>query len=121
MADLADQDDVEARLGRPLTTEETSRIDGLLEESAALVTGWLGHTPDPVPAAVRIVVSRMAARALTATGEPGLTNLSATMGPFGVTRAFSADSATGGVRLTRPDKVMLRPFTRRGMAGNVAT
>lgn len=122
---LAASPDVVDRLGRPLTTDETTRVTGLLDEASALVSGWLGCTPDPVPDAVKIVVSRMVARVFATDSaggpEPGLSSLQATMGPFLVNRGYSSDATSGGVWLTRQDKVMLRPFRCRGRVENVGT
>lgn len=122
---LASSEDVVARLGRPLTTSETARVTGLLEEASVMAEGWLQCVPDTVPDAVKIVVSRMVARVLTnaAAGgpEPGVSQVQATMGLFGVTRGFSSDATSGGVWLTRQDKSMLRPYGCRGRAGNVGT
>lgn len=121
---LASSADVVARLGRPLTTDETARVDGLLEEASVLVEGWMRCVPDPVPAAVKIVVSRMVARVFaTAAGDadPGVSGMQATMGPFTVNRSFSSDATSGGVWLTRQDKTMLRPYGCRNRVGNVGT
>lgn len=114
-------DDVTARLGRPLTDTETARLDGLTAEATALVNGWLHHTPDTIGDEIRIVVSRIVARALAANTDPGVLNTGATMGPFAVTRAYTPDATNGGVWLTRVDKAILRQYARRGMVGNVAT
>ena len=126
MAALASSVDVEARLGRTLTTEEAARVTGLLEEASVMVEGWLRCLPDPIPDAVKIVVSRMVARALSVGGtdnapEPGVSQLQATMGIFGVNRSFSSDATSGGVWLTKQDKSTLRPFGCRGHVGNVGT
>lgn len=123
---LATAADVEARLGRTLTTDETARATGLLEEASVTVEGWLRCLPDPVPDAVKIVVSRMVARVLTVGGtenapEPGVSQLQATMGIFGVNRNFSSDATSGGVWLTKQDKTMLRPYGCRGRVQNVGT
>ena len=121
---LASSEDVEARLGRPLTTDETARVDGLLEEASVMVEGWLRCLPDPIPDAVEIVVSRMVARVFAAAvdgPEPGLSTVQATMGPFLVNRGYSSDATSGGVWLTKQDKSTLRPFGCRGRAGNVGT
>lgn len=119
---LASSPDVVDRLGRPLTTDEASRVDGLLNEASALVEGWLGFTPDPVPSAVEIVVSRIVARVLTAsTPVPGLSDQEMRAGTFGLTQRFSAESSSGGVWLTRQDKITLRPYGKRGMAMNFPT
>lgn len=126
MAALASSADVVARLGRNLTTDETARVGGLLEEASVMVEGWMRCVPDPVPDAVKIVVSRMVARVLAVGGadnapEPGVSQLQATMGIFGVNRSYSSDATSGGVWLTRQDKATLRPFGRRGRVGNVGT
>lgn len=125
MAALASSADVVARLGRNLTTDETARVGGLLEEASVMVEGWIRCVPDPVPDAVKIVVSRMVARVF-ATGEgggvePGVSQIQATMGIFGVTRGFSSDATSGGVWLTKQDKATLRPYGCRNRAGNVGT
>lgn len=119
---LASPDDVAVRLGRLLTSSEDTRADPLLEEASALVVAWIGHTPDPVPDAVRIVVSRMVSRVLNAADsepESGVSTVSMTAGPFGFTRGYTPDA--GGVRLSRPDKIMLGPHRRRRRAGSIAT
>lgn len=122
---LASSADVEARLGRTLTTDETARVSGLLDEASIMVEGWMRCVPDPVPDTVKIVVSRMVARAVaTDPGSgpgPGVTNLQMTAGVYGVTRAFSPDATSGGVWLTKQDKAMLRPLGCRGRVGNVST
>lgn len=120
---LADVVDVVARLGRNLTPDETARVSGLLEEASVMAGEWMRCVPDPVPDAVRIVVSRMVSRvfAVGETAEPAVTDVQATMGVFQVNRRFSADASSGGVWLTRQDKAMLRPHGCRGHVGNVGT
>lgn len=107
---LADQADVETRLGRTLTSNEQARLDGLLEEASALVEGYLNVTYGPgddVPAVVVIVVSKIVARAISRSGE--MDALAASMeqtnaGPFG------ARFRESSVFLTKADKLMLRPI-----------
>jgi hypothetical protein len=119
---LAQSQDVADRLGRDLTPDEEDRVEGLLDEASVLVEGWLGYTPDPVPDGVRIVVSRIAARAIGSdTSEPGLESVQATMGVFQVNRGYSSDVTSGGVWLTRNDKLMLRPFSRSGRVEHFPT
>ena len=123
---LASNEDVEARLGRPLTTDESARVTGLLDEASVMAQGWMKCVPDPVPDAVKIVVSRMVARALAvgnadSAPEPGVSQIHATMGIFGVNRNYSTDATSGGVWLTRQDKATLRPYGCRGRAVNVGT
>jgi hypothetical protein len=123
---LASSVDVAERLGRPLKADESTRADGLLDEASALVSGHLRRIPDPVPDAVRIVVSRMVARVFAAaasgTGpDPGVSQMSQTMGPFAFTRGYTSEASAGGVWLTKQDKMMLSPFGCRGAAANFGT
>lgn len=112
---LATLDDVADRLGRDLTQDEIERIDGLLAEAGALVTGYLGHTPDPVPDQVVLVVSRMAARVLQSPGvESGSAeSVSYTAGPFSQSFTLASGASGGSPWLTISDKVILKPFRRR--------
>ncbi|MCZ1070816.1 hypothetical protein [Rhodococcus sp. A5(2022)] len=110
---LATVEDVEARLGRSLTTAETSRVHGLLDEASALVEGEGYVFPDPQPAAVAIVVSRMVARALRAPeGAEGLESTQVSAGSFQMTRNFTDSS--GGVWLSKSDLQILRRFKPSG-------
>lgn len=120
---LADAADVVARLGRDLTPDETARVGGLLQEASVMAGEWMRCIPDPVPDAVRIVVSRMVARVFSVgdTTEPAVTDVQATMGVFQVNRRFSPDASSGGVWLTRQDKNMLRRYGCRGRVENVGT
>jgi len=123
---LASPDDVAVRLGRLLSTDEISRADPLIAEASALVCGHLSYTPpdDPPPDWIRLVVSRMVARVFTSAAgipEPGVSSMAMTAGPFGFTRGYTAEASSGGVWLNRQDKIMLRPYSRRGRAGNVST
>lgn len=115
MALLASPEDVEARLRRELTEGESSHIDDILEEASSLVTEYCrGREFDPVPDAVRIVTSRIAARALTApVGSGGVQSVTNQAGPqFSQTRVYTTDSASGGVYLTAVDRKQLRRWAR---------
>ncbi len=112
---LAEQEDVEARLRRELTVDESSHIDALLEEASSLVTEHCGGREfDPVPDAVRIVTSRVAARALSApTGTDGVTATELAAGSFREVRRYAPDAANGGVYLSSVDRRQLRRWSRR--------
>lgn len=110
---LASQSDVEDRLGRDLTGAEEALLPGILEESSALVEGYLGVTyadADQVPDVVRLVVSRVAARALTSPTDVPEGAESLTLSSLD----FSATSRFGGGRsslwLSKQDRMMLRPL-----------
>lgn len=118
---LATVADVVDRLGRDLTTAETSRVDGLLEEASALVIGHLGYDPtdtsvDPpvVPGPVTLVVSRMVARLFereaAAQVSVGAESVTEQTGPFGRTLRYGVGTTSGNPWLVRGDKVILRPY-----------
>ncbi|AWR15527.1 hypothetical protein [Corynebacterium diphtheriae] len=113
---LATLSDVEARLGELLDDDaDVRRAEGLLAEASALVVGYIGHRPEPVPDAVALVVSRMVARVLEAPEDAGFNAESAsyTAGPFSQNVKFSAGASGGSPWLTASDKVMLRPYWKR--------
>lgn len=120
---LAAVDDVEARLGRTLTTPETARTDpGLLEEASELVLAYLDldAEPDPVPPAVTIVVSRSVARLLEQASAAsdaipsGAQQQSRTWGPFTEQMTFESGSTSGAPWLTAADKLLLRRYRSGG-------
>ena len=126
MVALAAPVDVVARLGRPLTTEEQDRVPGLLDEASASASAWMKCVPDPVPAEVRLVVSRMVARMLKAAEsgaeqDLGTSQMNTGMGPFTIGRTFSGDTTSGSPWLNRDDKRILRRFGCRGRVENVGT
>lgn len=113
MAFAADTD-VEAALGRSLTTAEDASVDTLLNEATDLLIGYLGCDPDPVPDAVERVCARMVARVFaqaSSAGAPviGASQVQQTAGPFSKSTSFSAGTATGAPWLSAADKVALRP------------
>lgn len=113
---LAEQVDVEARLRRELTGDESSHIDALLEEASSLVTEHCGGRDfDPVPDAVRIVTSRVAARALSAPDEDrvGVSSETLQASVFQHVRSFTNDSAAGRIYLSAVDRRQLRRWSRK--------
>ena len=108
---LATQADVEDRLRRELTSDESEYLDALLEEASVLVEAWLSRRGitytdiDDVPRLVVIVTARMVARALTTEvpgGQEGATSLQA--GQFAVRYG---DPVTSAVFLSSSDKKWL--------------
>jgi hypothetical protein len=105
----ASTDDVKARLGRDLTSDEQTRFPGLLEEASAIVDGYLGrhYTGEGgIPDAVRIVVSRLIARALTTALPEGMTQQSESAGPYQHSTTYPQGSSN--LWLSRSDKLALR-------------
>ena len=112
---LATQADVEKRLSRELDEDEARYLDGPLEEASILVESYCGRSfTEPIPDAVRVVVSRMVARTLDAPDlTPGLESEQLSAGSFQQTSRFGSDSMSGGPWLTRKDKTMLKAFGPR--------
>lgn len=111
---FADQDDVEAALGRDLTPAEEASVDTLLEEAADLLIGYLGCTPEtPYPDAVVRVNARMVARVYgqAAAGAPvGASQVQQTAGPFSQGVSFPQGVSNGAPWLSATDKIALRPY-----------
>ncbi|BDB58983.1 MULTISPECIES: hypothetical protein [Rhodococcus] len=117
---LATTVDVEMRLGRELTDEDAVRVEGLLEEASELVASVCRPLPTPTPDAVRIVTSRIVARALDSDIDtPGVESTQMSAGSFQLSQNYTGDSTAGGPWLSRSDRRMLRRW-RRGVV-NVAT
>lgn len=121
---LASPSDVEARLGRPLTVDESLRVGGLLVEASASARAWMRcvSDPDPVPEDVALVVSRMAARVLAApVGPSHLDQFSQTAGVFAQSGTYTEGATSGSPWLTKDDKRILRRHGCRGRAASFDT
>lgn len=114
---LAAPADVEARLGRTPSTEESGRIPGLLAEASALVEAYLDQVlPDPVPTNAVLVTSRMVARSLSVREDlTGVSQVQQTAGPFSMGRTMTSTAAAGGVYLSRQDRMLLSALRRSGV------
>lgn len=108
---IATQEDVELRLGRPLTIEEAARVPGLMEEAEILIEGYLGELPEFPDRAIVVVASRMVSRVLEAPTDGFSTeSTSYTAGPFGMTKKYAAGASGGAPWLTASDKASLSRF-----------
>lgn len=116
MTPLAETEDLEALLGRPLDPAEQTKAAALLLQASLLVVSWCRQSfPDPPPDEVRAVVAQAAARAL---GSPGAASRSETVGPFSSSVSFAPEAAAGGCWLTSADKTILSRL-RAPRAGSV--
>ena len=113
---LASPTDVEARIGRALAEDETSAVEGLLDEASAMVEGYLGREVQaPVPKAVTLVVSRMVARVLESpTDGFAAESIQQTAGPFSHSVRFAAGASGGSPWMTAGDRMILRRYRRSG-------
>ncbi|MFC4124932.1 hypothetical protein [Nocardia rhizosphaerae] len=120
---LATQEDVEDVLGRDLTSDEESRVDGQLEAASDLVVGHLYPCPipDPVPGAITRVTAEMVADLITRKAAPvpeGATSLGA--GVYNV--GLDVGATTNGPWLTAKLKTRLLPYRcGNGMASVALT
>lgn len=130
MTPLCTAEDVEARLRRTLTPDEREYVDGQIEEAQAIVEGYLGcpdgkwPTLNDVPSAVRVVVSRMVARAIDQAkqGSPmGAQQSSFTAGPFVQQQSYTQGSNNGSPWMVVGDRQALRPYRCRGKAFTLET
>ena len=108
---LATEDDVEAALGRSLTSDED--VTTLLEEASDLVVAYLNTTPDPVPGAVSRAVATMVAAVVT---KPAVSTSDYNAGGYHTSQAQTAirvgveSATTTGPWLTQSLKERLRPY-----------
>lgn len=103
---LCTAEDVEARLGRPLTPDEEARIDAVIADVSAYlyaVAPRIPRTP-PVPAAVLAVACELVGARLS--GTSGI--VQEALGGYSV--MYRQD--TGGGTLTGVHEQMLRPWMR---------
>lgn len=117
---LADASDVADRLRRALTTDENEHVDTVLEEASIIVEAYLktrGLAPyeseDDVPPIVTLVVSRMAARALTA--NPMIPESTGTL-QAGQFSANLSEAYSSAVYLSRRDKELLVGVSGSGVS-----
>lgn len=139
-ATLCDESDIKKRLqlgdSDTLTADQAKAWPPLAEEATGLVEGFIKFgwsdtfdindptlTP-PVPKEVRVVVSRMVVRAMTAPksgpGVPldGQQSSSSTFGPMSYARGFASDSVFTSPWMSKSDRLALIRF-RQGNIQNV--
>lgn len=102
--------DLEARLGRPLTEDERAQASALLDDASAMLAALVSpiDPDDPVQAAnLKSVSCAMVSRAILsgANGAYGVTDSTATMGPFSQRLAFS--NPTGDLYVTKAERALL--------------
>lgn len=110
---LVSLNDLDARIPGVEYDEETAL--GLLAEASILVEGYLGRTfTGDIPEAIKVVVSRMAARALEAPKESSFQeSTSWAAGPFNHSMKFASGASGGAPWLTTADKTILAPYRKR--------
>lgn len=101
--------DLEARLGRTLTGDERTQASVLLEDAAAMLTALVAIDLDNETQAANLktVNCAMVSRAMLsgANGAYGVTDSTATMGPFSQHLAFS--NPTGDLYISKAERALL--------------
>lgn len=124
MADLCTVGDVINRLGRQLDADQSTAAPGCITEASGLVAGYLARDYAElaeVPERVRVVCSRVAARALTGAASnlpPGTTEFGSSLSVMSHTVKLGADTVNGSPWLSRADKTALSPYVVRGRVMN---
>lgn len=116
---LAVTEDVQRRLGRPLSADEAGRAEGLLEEASLIVTRLLRRDFESEfpPPEVVLVVSRMVARSLQRPNElVGAESWQEQWGPFMGSLRFGRHANDAGVWLTAQDRELLGVGGSSGIA-----
>lgn len=121
---LADESDIKARLqlgeSDSLNAAQTKAWPPLAEEATGIVEGFLRREwldLATVPKEVRVVVSRMTVRAMSApaggsAGAPveGQSSASSTFGPMSYSRGFGQDAVFTSPWLSKADRMALSPY-----------
>lgn len=124
---LATETDVSARLGRPLDDAEAPAVEGLLEEASILVSEYCHRDFDTVPDAVRVVTSRVVARALVARPQvggvdtSGMSQVALAATGYQFSGTYNPDSSSGGVWLSKADRRNLARYRLGGGVFSVGT
>lgn len=112
---LATEGDVEAALGRSLTSTESDAVGAMLNTASDLVVGYLGRTPNPVPGPVARVVADMVAAVIS---KPSITVADYNASGYNQSREAAGvhvgmeSATTSGPWLTKALKMRLRPYRR---------
>ncbi|MEY8565201.1 hypothetical protein AALF15_01340 [Corynebacteriaceae bacterium 7-707] len=112
-------EDVAAALGAEVPDDAAEQVNILIGNALAMVRGYLHpvKVEEPLPDEVRQVVVRIVVRYLTR-GKGGApenaTGMMTVAGSFTRQVNFASGASDGGVWMTKPDRVMLRPLKRRG-------
>ena len=117
-------EEIERRIGEKIPDDERARVEDLIGDATSTVEGHIGQqvTP-PAPDAIKRVIGRMVARAMSVSDGDAPVGMSGEMfvaGQFTRNRQFTAGSQDGGVWLSSQDKIMLRPYRKRRGVVSVA-
>lgn len=105
MTALCTVEDIQNRLGRPLTTEEIAKADAAIADVSAFLYAQAPRIPDPAPAGVTGLAARLSMHVILADPEnAGI--LSEGLGGYQVMYR------EGDFDLSDTDKVILRPYLR---------
>lgn len=103
----AEVSDLEARLGRELTTDEQARAEVLLGDASAMLDALMGDAAAEKQDLLRMVNCNMVIRVMgiDSAESYGVDSMSITAGPYAQTWNYNAPS--GDMYLTKSEKLML--------------
>lgn len=103
----AEVSDLEARLGRELTTDEQARAEVLLGDASDMLDALMGDAAAEKPDLLRMVNCNMVIRVMgvDSADSYGVDSMSITAGPYAQTWNYNAPSAD--MYLTKSEKLML--------------
>lgn len=98
--------------GMPLEEISPTRFEWLLKEAEAVIRSYRPALPegtDDWPTAAKVVAMRVVSRAFDAGDVPaGASSLNTSAGPFSMSTSFEPGSTSGGVWLSKQDRILLR-------------
>lgn len=118
---FATSDDVEARLGRDLTTAEQPQVTAMLDDATSAIAEAAGK-PDgwsaglsPIPSQLKSLAVTLVVRSMA--NPQGLTSQQEALGAWSYSNRF--DTSLGGLALTEAEERMVRRVIYGGTSASV--
>src|SRR5699024_5881722 len=96
----------------PVDEVSPKRLEWLMREAEAVIRSYRPALPEDTtdwPNAAKVVAMRVVSRAFDAGDVPaGASSLNTSAGPFSMSTSFESGSTTGGVWLSKQDRILLR-------------
>lgn len=96
----------------PVESVSPKRLEWLTREAEAVIRSYRPALPEDVgewPNAAKVVAMRVVSRAFEAGDVPaGASSLSTSAGPFSTSTSFESGATSGGVWLSKQDRILLR-------------
>lgn len=122
---FASSEDVEARLGRPLTSQDAAMAAALLDAATAVIAQAAGRddqwaqTLSPAPDVIRYLTVELAVRVMT--NPDGARSVSEQLGAYQHAQSFHDTAAGGGLLLTKTEELLVRRVVVGAVSGSATT